>query len=1017
MNGEEINSGIDLIGHVPWGTHFCQFYETQKDLTDILVPYFKAGLEGNEYCMWVTSEPLQVEEARAALKKAVTNLDDYIKKGQLEILDYSEWYTRSGKFDADEVLQGWLEKENLALKKGLGGLRLTGNTFWLEPKNWEAFTEYEAEINKVIGNHRMIAVCTYSLDRCGAAEVIDVVNNHKFALIRRQDKWQLMESTTPKRLEESLRRSEDNFRRSMDASPLGIRIVSADGELLYANQAILDIYGYDSVEELKTTPRQKMYTPESYAEHQVRKEKRQRGEYVPSNYEISIVCKNGGIRNLEVFRKEVLWNGKPQFQVLYNNITKRRQHEKLREFTRSLLEIANLGNELNPTLKEFVRVIRNYVGCDAAGIRVLDNQGNIPYQAYEGFSREFYESESPLSIKLHQCMCVNVIKGDTNPGLPYYTEGGSFYMNGTTAFLATVSEEEKGSTRNVCNEHGYESVALVPIQLGDKILGLIHIADKRTNMVPLDLVKSLEGVALQIGLSLQRLWVEHKLAQEKERLEVTLSSTGDGIIAVDVEGRVTLLNKVAEQLTGWTQKEAVGRSIREVFNIIDERTRQPILNPVENVLKTSRVVGLVNHALLISRDRTERLIADSGAPIHDEQGRMFGAVMVFRDITELRRLQEEQIKVDKLESLGILAGGIAHDFNNLLTGILGNVQLAKLDREVGEASRAADELFEAENACLRAKALTQQLLTFSRGGAPIRKSLSIKRLVEDSTTFALRGSNVRCNSSMPDDLGAVEADEGQIGQVINNLVINADQAMPQGGIIEITATNRIIGKENALLLPGGNYIELMVKDHGIGIAKEHINRIFDPYFTTKHKGSGLGLTTAYSIIKAHGGHITVESELGVGTTFHVYLPSTKRKPRKARKIVEESPSQSKGRILVMDDEEIIRKLLDDVLTRAGYEVVLTKNGAEAIDRYTEAKESGQPIDAVILDLTIPGGMGGEEAMKKLLQIDPEVKGIVSSGYANDPVMAEYKKHGFSAMVAKPYKMSELRETLHSVLKS
>ena len=327
MDGEERNSGIDLIGYIPWGTHFCQFYETPEDLTSILVPYFKAGLENNEFCMWVTSEPLQVGEARAALKKAVTNLDDYTMKGQIEILDYSEWYTRSGKFDSDEVLKGWVEKENRALEKGSGGLRLTGNTFWLEKNDWKSFTEYEAELNKVIGNYRMIALCTYSLDRCGAAEVIDVVSNHQFVLVRRQGQWQLMKSTEHKQAEETLRRTEENFHRSLDDSPLGIRIMTADGEIIYANQAILDIYGYDSIEELRATPTKKRYTPESYAEHQIRKTKRQRGEYVPSNYEISIVRKDGEVRHLEVFRKEVLWNGKTQFQVLYNDVTERKQAE------------------------------------------------------------------------------------------------------------------------------------------------------------------------------------------------------------------------------------------------------------------------------------------------------------------------------------------------------------------------------------------------------------------------------------------------------------------------------------------------------------------------------------------------------------------------------------------------------------------------------------------------------------------------------------------------------------------
>jgi PAS domain S-box-containing protein len=685
----------------------------------------------------------------------------------------------------------------------------------------------------------------------------------------------------------------------------------------------------------------------------------------------------------------------------------------VREFTRSLLEIANLGKQLNPTLKEFVRVIRDYADCDAAGIRVLDSEGNIPYQAYEGFSREFYESESPLSIKLHHCMCINVIKGNNDPSLPYYTEDGSFCMNGTTAFLATVSEEEKGSTRNVCNAHGYESVALVPIRLGDKILGLIHIADKRTDMVPLDLVNALEDTAPQIGLAIRRLWAEHELAEEKERLEVTMRSTGDGIIATDMEGKVVLLNRVAEALTGWTQKEALGRSIREVFYIIDERNRQPIPDPIENVVKTGRVIGLVNHALLISRDGTERVIADSGAPIHDEQGRMFGVVLVFRDITELRRLQEEQLKVAKLESIGILAGGIAHDFNNLLTAIMGNIGLAR--RYVEPQGKAFERLDEAEKASVRAKDLTQQLLTFSKGGAPIKITAVISELIKETAAFALSGSDVRLELSLPEDLWAVEIDEGQMGQVIQNIVINADEAMPAGGTLNISARNTAIQRMGALPLPKGNYVQIDLKDEGIGMSKKQLARLFEPYFTTKQKGSGLGLATAYSIINNHGGYITAESTQNVGTTFHIYLPASRKPAPVKKKPALEKPVRGKGRILVMDDEEIIRLLLSKILTGAGYKVELIKDGAEAIEHYIKAKEAGKPFDAVIMDLTIPGGMGGKEAIKKLLEIDPKVKAIVSSGYATDPIMSEYKKYGFSAVVTKPYSVSQMEETLHDIL--
>ena len=510
---------------------------------------------------------------------------------------------------------------------------------------------------------------------------------------------------------------------------------------------------------------------------------------------------------------------------------------------------------------------------------------------------------------------------------------------------------------------------------------------------------------------------EHKrmrsaLADEKKRLEATLRSTGDGVITTDIDGKVVLVSKVAENLTGWAQKEAAGKPLNEVFYIIDEGTRKRLGNPVDTVVKTGRIIGLTNHAVLIARDGTERIIADSGAPIHDEHGQLLGVVLVFRDITELRRLQEELVKAAKLESVGALAGGIAHDFNNLLTGIMGNISLAKRYIEPGEAF---DRLLEAEKASVRAKDLTQQLLTFSTGGAPIKKTISIADLIKDSVDFALRGSNIRCEFSLPDNLSLVEADEGQMNQVIVNLVINAKEAMPEGGILKIGAKNISIGRRGALPLRLGKYVEVSMEDTGVGISRKHLERIFEPYFTTKQQGSGLGLPTAYSIIKNHGGYITTRSTPTVGTTFYIYLPASDKPMLAQEKAAVGIRLVGEGRILVMDDEEIVRKFLDAELTDAGYEVELTVDGAEAIKQYTKAKGSGQPFDAVILDLTVPGGIGGKEVIKKLLEIDPSVKAIVSSGYSTDPIMSQFRDYGFCGVVAKPYGITELEKTLRSVL--
>jgi len=406
----------------------------------------------------------------------------------------------------------------------------------------------------------------------------------------------------------------------------------------------------------------------------------------------------------------------------------------------------------------------------------------------------------------------------------------------------------------------------------------------------------------------------------------------------------------------------------------------------------------------------ERWVRTTKVPLSREDGETYGIFGIFEDITERKRMEEVLLKSQKLEAVGILAGGIAHDFNNILTTILGNVSLAK--DQVTPDDKIFDLLKEAEMASVRAQTLTRQLLTFAKGGAPVKEIASIKDILKESSSFMLRGSKSRCEFSIAEDLWSAQIDVGQISQVINNVVINADQAMPEGGIIQVAAENLIIDGGGGLLIKPGRYIRISIKDQGVGIAEKHLLNIFDPYFTTKQEGSGLGLATICSIIKKHDGDITVESQLGVGTTFHIYLPaSDKAIPEKEEvKLI-----KGQGRILVMDDQAPLRKMAGRMLEKLGYESEFAKNGAEAIEMYKRAKESEKPYDVVILDLTVPGGMGGKKAINKLLEIDPEVRAIVSSGYSDDPVLANFQEYGFKGMMPKPFTSQSLSKVLHEVL--
>jgi PAS domain S-box-containing protein len=386
-------------------------------------------------------------------------------------------------------------------------------------------------------------------------------------------------------------------------------------------------------------------------------------------------------------------------------------------------------------------------------------------------------------------------------------------------------------------------------------------------------------------------------------------------------------------------------------------------------------------------------------------------VDIFTDITERESLRNRLLNAQRLESLGVLAGGIAHDFNNILTGIMGNISMARVVPDSPEKS--ARLLDNAEKAALRATELAGQLLTFAKGGAPVKKAVSIRKIVNESLSLALRGTNVKTVVEIPDCLHDIEADEGQMSQVFNNIALNAVQAMPGGGTLIVEGTNLALEAETGLLPPGG-YVRLSFADQGCGMPEEVLKKIFDPYFTTKAGGIGLGLASVHSIIKRHGGNIEVRSKVGEGTTFALFLPSTGTTSTAGTEDVatvaqEEAPAG--GSVLVMDDEEAIRELAVEMLGHLGYEVTTCASGEETIRIYRTAKEGKKPFSCVIMDLTIPGGMGGRECAEAILAFDPCARLIVSSGYSNDPVMADFRDYGFRGSIIKPYTLDELTRVL------
>lgn len=476
----------------------------------------------------------------------------------------------------------------------------------------------------------------------------------------------------------------------------------------------------------------------------------------------------------------------------------------------------------------------------------------------------------------------------------------------------------------------------------------------------------------------------------KDRLTVTLRDIGDGVIVANSEESIVLFNRKAQEILGWTAQEAEQLQLTELFPWFRE------LEHVDQPPKEMKTVDREGQEIWLSLTVS----------------RMDGLVLAFQDITERKRLEVTRLRASRLESLGLVAGGIAHDFNNLLTAVLGNSSFLLDQPSLKPEMKTALESI--EQASQRAGNLANQLLTFAQGGDPHKEVREVGELVVASSTFALTGSSVKLTVDQPKDLWCAEVDASQIDQVVQNLTINAVQAMPQGGSLTIRGRNVELFQPEDELKPG-SYIYFEFRDEGEGIPQEIQEKVFDPYFTTKTTGSGLGLATAYSILSRHGGAIKVESEPGAGTSFKLYIPATKQPPTQPEKRkVATKKTNSGGKILLMDDEDAVRAVLRKMLERMGYQCEESRNGTEAVEKFLEAQDI-EPFCCVILDLTIPGSISGEKVLAKLKEIHPEIRSIVASGYAAQGVMADHQAYGFSARLAKPFSLSDLRETLSQVL--
>ncbi|MBN1981839.1 MAG: GAF domain-containing protein [Chitinivibrionales bacterium] len=679
------------------------------------------------------------------------------------------------------------------------------------------------------------------------------------------------------------------------------------------------------------------------------------------------------------------------------------QSQRLRKIRE--IEHLILGAQSPQTIaKTVVDHIRCLVGCHRASIATFDHE-----------------------LQMVEFLAINIngtLADDLGKRVSFQKFGNITHLaTGKPEVVADFQTEleEADTLKKVLLHQGLRSSMKIPLIVEQKLIGSLNCADTKADFFDEDKIDMAAEVAVSLSVALQQAIhrqhqaaIEAELSAEKEQLQITLRSIGDGVITTDVQGRIILLNKVAEQLTGWTTQEAAGASFHDIVKLMDELTLEPFVYPLKEIIAGTTLGYATTTAttILLNRDGSRCMVEGSCGVIRDNTDSINGVVVVLHNCTEKWTAQRSMSIAERLESLGLLAGGIAHDFNNLLTGLFGYIEVAREHSPQGGVTE--DYLEKALQVFNRAKSLTNQLLIFAKGGAPTKRAIALAPRLAQWVQFGLSGSPIQIQVDIQPDLWLCDVDENQIAQVIDNIVINARQAMPQAGILKVGACNVEPNASLPQQLKGMAAIKISIQDTGIGIPAEHINRIFDPFFTTKQDGSGLGLATAYSIISRHGGCIVVHSTPAEGSVFEIYLPALTNQITEEPREHHPMPHRGHGSILIMDDETYIQNIACIMLTTMGYTVAVARCSSEAVTLVDVAVQKGTPFNAAILDLTIPGGIGGKETVERIKQLDPQLKVIASSGYSHDLVMAHPDRFGFSAVLVKPYRRSELEAVMKKV---
>jgi len=795
---------------------------------------------------------------------------------------------------------------------------------------------------------------------------------------------------------------EIRYRELFEASPMPTWVYDAETlEFLMVNRMAIQTYGYTEEEFLQMTVRQ-IRPPEDYELFD------QAAVGLADKGRVSgfwrHLTKQGEMLEVEVFSEMFLHEGRRARLSVVKDVTEsHRAARALQRKTQQQAAVADLGRKAignrQPIdlMNKAVEIVAEMFQARLSGILELQPDGD----AFKLVAGTGWES------------------GRIGTQVSSISIGGqSAYTLKTRqpVIVTDLPTETRFDNRHLLPEYGIRSGISIAILVDGEPWGILTVQTTESKTFSEEDVHFFQSVANIISVAIQQHRANEALRHSEERFQSIARAATDAMWDWDL----------ADNTLWWSDGmyHLFGFAIDELEPDLDSWTtrlhpddREPVSQSLLDAAESGDETWTSEYRFL-RKDGTYAHVVDRGFMIRDENGvpiRMMGGMTDVSAEVEAESLQEQLRESQKMEAIGTLAGGIAHDFNNILTSILGNISMLRLSG-VAADHESHHILAEAERAAKRAKDLTHQLLTFAKGGAPVKTLARVGDLVEETVSFALRGSASRCEFQVPPDLWAAEVDVGQIGQVLQNLVINADQAMPEGGVLTVRADNVCLRDQEQPGLPAGPYLRIAVTDTGHGIPAKHLERIFDPYFTTKSKGSGLGLTTSFSIVRKHGGHLTVQSEVGRGSCFTLWLPAREHLvlPAVPDPQGPGATTAGEGRLLVMDDEPAIRDLTQRMLERKGFEVVTTSHGEEAIACYQQARAAGRPFRAVILDLTIPGGLGGRDTFQRLKALDPSVRALVASGYS-DQVLAETLALGFAGVVPKPFTAAELLQAVGQAL--